>query len=85
MEVHPYYGPGNIIIDSCQECQYVWLDHGELRTVERSEGGAEPETLPIHVGENGELTIIPPASSSQDYRRSGDNPVSRIADIIFGL
>jgi Zn-finger nucleic acid-binding protein len=25
-----YYGPGNIIIDTCPRCDLVWLDAGEL-------------------------------------------------------
>ena len=26
-----YYGPGNIVIDTCPTCDLVWLDAGELR------------------------------------------------------
>jgi Zn-finger nucleic acid-binding protein len=26
-----YYGPGNIVIDSCPPCDVVWLDAGELQ------------------------------------------------------
>ena len=26
-----YYGPGNIVIDTCPSCDAVWLDAGELR------------------------------------------------------
>jgi Zn-finger nucleic acid-binding protein len=25
-----YYGPGNIVIDTCTDCDVVWLDAGEL-------------------------------------------------------
>jgi len=25
-----YYGPGNIIIDTCPVCDLVWLDAGEF-------------------------------------------------------
>jgi Zn-finger nucleic acid-binding protein len=87
MEVHPYYGPGNIVIDSCSGCQYIWLDHGELRTVERAEGGKEPELLPIHVDENGELTIIPPpqTASPRGIHNSEDCAISKLADFIFGF
>ncbi|GAB5444444.1 MAG: hypothetical protein Fues2KO_47930 [Fuerstiella sp.] len=60
MEAHPYYGPGNVVIDSCSACHYVWLDHGELRTIERSEGGREPRPLPLFVNDDGEVTVIPP-------------------------
>ena len=31
MSTHPYYGPGNVIIDSCETCNLVWLDFGELK------------------------------------------------------
>jgi Zn-finger nucleic acid-binding protein len=33
METHPYYGPGNVVIDNCQTCDIVWLDFGELRQI----------------------------------------------------
>ena len=28
-----YYGPGNIIMDSCAGCDLLWLDYGELKQV----------------------------------------------------
>lgn len=34
MEVHPYYGPGNVVIDSCGRCKVLWLDHGEFAAIE---------------------------------------------------
>ncbi|MBK8047260.1 MAG: zf-TFIIB domain-containing protein [Anaerolineales bacterium] len=33
MDVHPYYGPGNVIIDTCGRCRVIWLDHGELSRI----------------------------------------------------
>ena len=30
MNTHPYYGPGNFVIDTCLHCAVIWLDHGEL-------------------------------------------------------
>lgn len=38
MEVHPYYGPGCQIIDSCSRCELVWVDSGELTAIERAPG-----------------------------------------------
>lgn len=38
MDVHPYYGPGNIVIDTCGACQLLWLDHGELTSVVSAPG-----------------------------------------------
>ncbi|MFN2166851.1 MAG: zf-TFIIB domain-containing protein [Anaerolineae bacterium] len=36
LEVHPYYGPGNVLIDTCGACSLVWLDRGEIATIARS-------------------------------------------------
>jgi Zn-finger nucleic acid-binding protein len=38
MDVHPYYGPGNVVIDSCLRCHLTWLDHGEIAAIERAPG-----------------------------------------------
>jgi Zn-finger nucleic acid-binding protein len=38
MDVHPYYGPGNVVIDSCTACDLIWLDHGELRQITDAPG-----------------------------------------------
>ena len=28
-----YYGPGNVVMDRCAECDLVWLDYGELQQI----------------------------------------------------
>jgi Zn-finger nucleic acid-binding protein len=33
MTTHPYYGPGNVVMDSCAACDLVWLDFGELKQI----------------------------------------------------
>lgn len=38
MSTHPYMGPGNIIIDTCEVCDYIWLDHGEINKVLNAPG-----------------------------------------------
>lgn len=38
MEMHPYYGPGNVLVDSCGRCFLIWLDHGELAVIEKAPG-----------------------------------------------
>jgi Zn-finger nucleic acid-binding protein len=45
METHPYYGPGNIVIDRCSRCHLVWLDYGELRTITHAPGRDRPGSL----------------------------------------
>lgn len=38
MDVHPYYGPGNVVIDTCSGCDLIWLDGGELRQITEAGG-----------------------------------------------
>jgi Zn-finger nucleic acid-binding protein len=38
METHPYYGPGNVVIDNCPRCSLVWLDYGELAAIRDAPG-----------------------------------------------
>jgi Zn-finger nucleic acid-binding protein len=38
MEVHPYAGPGNIFIDTCANCNLIWLDYGEINRVVNAPG-----------------------------------------------
>ncbi len=33
MRAYPYGGPGNIIIQGCEECRLIWLDFGELSQI----------------------------------------------------
>jgi Zn-finger nucleic acid-binding protein len=33
MLTHPYLGPGGVTIDTCDTCNVVWLDPGELRRI----------------------------------------------------
>ena len=38
MEVYPYGGPGNVVLDSCRSCHLLWLDHGEISTIVQAPG-----------------------------------------------
>lgn len=33
MNAYPYGGPGNIIIQGCEQCRLIWLDFGELSRI----------------------------------------------------
>ncbi len=47
-DTHPYYGPGNVVIDSCHRCALTWLDHGELATIMRAPGKRpSPDSSPV--------------------------------------
>ena len=48
MDVHPYYGPGAVVVDTCFQCRLIWLDHGEIAAIERAPGrrpGRPEQTL----------------------------------------
>jgi len=34
MDTHPYFGGGNAVVDTCEGCGLIWLDAGELATIE---------------------------------------------------
>ncbi len=38
MLTHPYYGPGNVLIDTCEPCNLLWLDPGELTRIGQAPG-----------------------------------------------
>ena len=38
MSTHPYFGPGSVVIDTCDPCDLVWLDLGELRQIADAPG-----------------------------------------------
>jgi hypothetical protein len=42
MDTHPYCGPGNVIIDTCEPCVVNWLDYGELDRVVRAPDPSVP-------------------------------------------
>jgi Zn-finger nucleic acid-binding protein len=42
MDTHPYAGRGNVVIDSCETCLLLWLDHGELKRIARASADCEP-------------------------------------------
>ena len=33
MDTHAYGGPGNVIVDTCEHCSVIWLDHNELHRI----------------------------------------------------
>jgi Zn-finger nucleic acid-binding protein len=42
MDTHPYYGPGNVVVDTCGQCRLIWLDHGELHKIVSAPGHDRP-------------------------------------------
>jgi Zn-finger nucleic acid-binding protein len=38
MSTHPYGGPGNIVVDNCPRCLFIWLDREELSRIIQAPG-----------------------------------------------
>ena len=38
MSTHPYYGPGNVVLDTCAKCDLIWLDFRELTQIADAPG-----------------------------------------------
>jgi Zn-finger nucleic acid-binding protein len=58
MSTHPYYGPGSVVIDTCETCHVVWLDFGELRQIADAPGRDRGRSLqPRRAGAN-ELDVL---------------------------
>jgi Zn-finger nucleic acid-binding protein len=66
MDVHPYYGPGNIVIDSCSGCDLIWLDHGELTQITDAPGSDRGRGAPMS---REPVTHIEPPSPMRLSRR----------------
>lgn len=76
METHPYYGPGNVVIDSCCDCSYVWLDHGELASVARADRRpVHQSTAPVP-----HPTITPQSLPPTEHEES---PLQALFDLLF--
>ncbi len=43
MDTHPYAGPGNVAISTCEFCHLDWLDHGALGHVVAAPDGLRGE------------------------------------------
>jgi Zn-finger nucleic acid-binding protein len=43
MDTHYYSGPGNVIVDSCDDCSLIWFDRGELTRIARAPDGSDAE------------------------------------------
>lgn len=47
MDTHPYYDPGNVVVDDCAYGAVIWLDYGELGTITNAPGRDREWALPL--------------------------------------
>jgi Zn-finger nucleic acid-binding protein len=81
MDAHYYAGPGNVVIDSCEDCSLIWLDSGELMRIARATNNSTlpPESSPLESDD-------PEQSPDWNYmekRAASDIVVDSIVDSFF--
>ena len=43
MDTHFYAGPGNVVVDACDQCSLIWFDRGEITRIARAPEGGDIE------------------------------------------
>jgi Zn-finger nucleic acid-binding protein len=70
MDAHFYAGPGNVVIDSCEECSLIWLDHGAITRIAHA----------------ADVSTSPEASFSEDSdQQQGENSSGAGGMIVEGI
>ena len=72
MSTHPYYGPGSVVIDSCESCHVVWLDFGELRQIADAPG--KDRGRAIRPRDRGDELDVLAILASRVARRDAEEP-----------
>jgi Zn-finger nucleic acid-binding protein len=75
MEAHLYAGPGNVVIDSCEECAMIWLDCGEAKRIASAGEHRQPQEASFSEG----------FDAPSDQRLSGLSQRSAVNDATEGL
>ncbi|MFN9719560.1 MAG: zf-TFIIB domain-containing protein [Planctomycetota bacterium] len=86
MDAHPYYGPGQVMIDTCTDCGFVWLDQGELKRIEEASWtcAADPTawTRNLRRDEPRQLDITPSTTRQDD---PGVHWLHDLANLLFAM
>jgi Zn-finger nucleic acid-binding protein len=80
MDAHFYAGPGNVVIDSCEECCLIWLDRGKLMRIVHAPDAPTPSEPSFSADFDSQ-----PAQTLKDLgeRAAGDLIVDGIADMFL--
>jgi Zn-finger nucleic acid-binding protein len=79
MDAHFYGGPGNAVIDSCEECSLIWMDRGVLMRIAHAPD-APQQSEPSFSEDSG-------PQPEQDWNPMGNQTVSDaiVDDVIDSL
>jgi Zn-finger nucleic acid-binding protein len=81
METHPYYGPGNVVIDNCETCEIVWLDFGELRQIVDAPG-RDRGTRDIRPDDSAQQSVTTPEAETDQPAGSGIAAILELLDLL---
>ena len=84
MECFPYCGPGNVVMDACNRCDWVWLDAGEITKIEQAPGQRETLAPVPHSDWNPVDELISAKSGGQSRDENiGGGLLTWLADAVF--
>jgi Zn-finger nucleic acid-binding protein len=69
MDAHFYGGPGNVVVDSCEDCSLIWLDRGEL----------------THIAHAADVSTPPETSFPEDFDEQQGDSSSAGGMIVEGI
>ncbi len=81
MDVHPYYGPGSVVIDTCSRCDSIWLDCGELKQIVDAPGRDRGRRFAPPDDPAGSAAGAPSGRQSKRIRIEGDSLLDILADL----
>lgn len=81
MEVHPYYGPGAVVIDSCTHCKLVWFNQGEFERIIRAPGVRKRYVSP----EPSATPSVVETSTPNPQQAAGDSLGTSVLQLLLSL
>jgi len=81
MSTHPYLGPGAIVIDTCQQCNLIWLDTGELKDVFNAPG--KDRGVPTQMQSMRSFDLNKQESTKEDLQKKWESKLLSLLDKFF--
>ena len=86
-ETYPHYGPGTVVIDSCANCDLIWLDFGEMRRIVDAPGADRGSRHVPRIDEEFVRQGWRRDADDEDEewirRRRSNDPLAFLVDVLF--
>ena len=80
-DTYPHYGPGNVVIDSCTDCDLIWLDFAEMRQIVDAPGRDRGSR---HIPRVDEEYVRRGHGGHDESDDEEEKPFTRLLTMIFG-